>query len=504
MAALEGLERQVAGALLRAGYSGGDHTLVVAVSGGPDSSALIHSLYRLRDRHRLRLHVAHLNHNFRGEEAYADARFVSALAQDLGLDATVEERDVLAYQRARHISSFEQAAREIRYAFLAEVAESTGADAVVTGHTADDVAETVLLHILRGAGIHGLRGMSELSPWPWPLHGGRLRLFRPLLRATRADTLSYCHDLGQEYRNDSGNYMPLFTRNRVRHSLLPQLASEYNPKIRESLVRLARIAALDLDFMEGEISRLWPQVATERDGAVDFNRSALTSLHPALQMLLLRKGYALLMGNTSRLEERHLDAMADLAGANITNRILDLPRGLKLHRSYNHLRLSRGGGLPCPFPALDGEHYVSMPSVGELETTSMAGPWRVTLRLIESSKIAVGGNPPVLGSDLAESSSGHDAWSACMDRRALGDWLRVRVRQPGDRFQPLGMEGKKKLQDFFTDDKVPREWRDRVPVLVAQQGIAWVVGYRIAHWARVGPSQSSPGAVIMITFEQSM
>ena len=492
---------QVAGALLRAGYSKGGHTLVVAASGGPDSSALVHCLHRLRDTHRLRLHVAHLNHNFRGEEAYADARFVAALAKELGLDATVEERDVLAFQRARHISSFEQAAREIRYAFLAEVAESTGAAAVATGHTADDVAETVLLHILRGTGIHGLRGMSELSPWPWPLHGRQLHLFRPLLRVTKADTLSYCHDLGQEYRDDSGNYMPVFTRNRVRHRLLPHLASEYNPKVRESLIRLARTAALELDYMEGEISRLWPQVAAERQGAVEFNRSALTSLHPALQMLMLRKAYAVVTGNTSKLEERHLDAMAELAGGNITNRILDLPRGLKLHRSYNDLQLSRDAALSCPFPELDGEHSVSMPSVGELKKTSIVGSWLVTLRLIESSGIAVGGDHSVLGSETAKSLSGQDSWSAYLDRRALGDWLRVRVRQPGDRFQPLGMEGKKKLQDFFTDDKVPRGWRDRVPVLVAEQGIAWVVGYRIAHWARVVASESGTGDALMVTFE---
>ena len=501
MAAVDELERQVTGALLRAGYSGGGHTLVVAVSGGPDSTALLQSLYRLRDKHQLRIHVAHLNHNFRGEEAYADARFVSALAQDLGLDATVEHRDALDYQRARHISSFEQAARELRYDFLADVAENIGADAVVTGHTADDVAETVLMHILRGAGLHGLRGMSELSSWPWPRRGDQLRLFRPLLRATKADTSSYCDALGQEYRNDSGNYMPRFTRNRVRHCLLPQLASEYNPKVRESLVRLARTAALELDYLEGEISRLWPQVVAERDGALDFNRAVLTSLHPALQMLLLRKAYAYVMGNTQRLEERHLDAMAELAEGNFAYRILDLPGGLKLHRSYNQLQLSRDAVLPCPFPVLDGEHSLSMPSVGDSERTSLAGPWRVTLRLIEPLEFALGGSPPVLGSEPATISTGRESWSAYMDPKALGDRLRVRVRQPGDRFQPLGIEGKKKLQDFFTDDKVPRDWRDRVPLLVAQQGIAWVVGYRIAHWARVEPSQSSSWKVIMVTFD---
>ena len=235
MAALEGLEEHVSSALLRAGYSGGDRFLVVAVSGGPDSSALVHCLYRLMDRHRLRLHLAHLNHNFRGEEAYADARFVADLAQELGLDATVAERDVLKFQQERHISSFEQAAREIRYEFLAEVAKSIGANAVATGHTSDDVAETVLLHILRGSGIHGLRGMSELSPWPWPSYRGQLHLFRPLLQATKSETRGYCQALGVAFRSDSGNYLPRFSRNRVRHDLLPQLASEYNPKVRESV-----------------------------------------------------------------------------------------------------------------------------------------------------------------------------------------------------------------------------------------------------------------------------
>ena len=500
MSALDGLERLVAGALQRAGYSGVDASLVVAVSGGPDSVALVRCLYRLRDSHRLRLHLAHLNHNFRGEEAYADARFVGDLAQKLGLDATVEERDVLAYQRDRHISSFEQAAREIRYAFLAEVAESSASQAVVTGHTADDVAETVLLHILRGTGIHGLRGMSELSPWPWPLQSDQLKILRPLLRAAKTDTLGYCHTIGQEYRSDSGNDMPRFTRNRVRHQLLPQLGSEYNPKVRESLLRLARIADLELDYMEGEVARLWPQVAAQGDGAVDFDRPALASLHPALQKLMLRQAYSRVVGNTLRLEESHLDAMAGLTQGHKADGILDLPGGFKLHRSYDQMRLSREDAMPCPFLPLDQEHSLVLPSQGELEKTSQAGPWQVTLRLIESSEVPVFGNSPTLRRGPLMDSSGYDTWSAYLDREALDDWLRIRVRQPGDRFQPLGMEGMKKLQDFFTDERVPRGWRDRVPLLVAERGIAWVVGYRIANWARVENRKSGAGKAIMVKF----
>ena len=162
------LESQAAAALVRAGFSGNESLLVVGVSGGPDSSALLHCLSRLSPQHGLALHAAHLNHDFRGEEAEEDARFAAALACSLGIPATVEQRDVTEHQKQRRISSFEQAARELRYSFLAEVAEETGASAVAVGHTSDDLAETVLLHILRGSGTQGLRGMSESSPWPFP------------------------------------------------------------------------------------------------------------------------------------------------------------------------------------------------------------------------------------------------------------------------------------------------------------------------------------------------
>ncbi|MEK7814959.1 MAG: tRNA lysidine(34) synthetase TilS, partial [Chloroflexota bacterium] len=283
MAVSARLERLVAAALRRGGYSGNNTTLVVAVSGGPDSSALLYSLHRLGEQHRLRLHVAHLNHDFRGEEAEADARFVTALAQELGLPVTVSKRDPVEYQRQRRISSFEQAARELRYAFLADVATEAGAAAVALGHTADDLAETVLLHLLRGSGLHGLRGMAELAPWPWPTAAPGLSMFRPLLQATKAETVAYCQELGRDYRQDTGNYLGRFTRNRVRHDLLPRLAAEYNPRVGEALTRLARTAALELDYLEEEVDRVWPQVATAAEGAVSFHRAGLASLHPALQ-----------------------------------------------------------------------------------------------------------------------------------------------------------------------------------------------------------------------------
>ena len=479
------LESQAANALVRAGLSGNGAILVVGVSGGPDSSALLHCLSRLSERHCLRLHAAHLNHDFRGEEAEEDARAAAALAAGLGIPATVEQRDVAEHQKQRRISSFEHAARELRYSFLAEVAEETGSSGVAVGHTSDDLAETVLLHILRGTGIQGLRGMSESSPWPFPGNNSSLRLFRPLLTVTRADTESYCRELGHQYREDTGNLLYRFTRNRVRHNLMPLLAAEYNPRVRESLVRLSRTAALESEYLTAEVERVWRQAAEEGDDAVVFDRAALADLHPALQKLLFRKAYACLTGDTRRLGERHLEAMAELTRTAKTGRGADLPNGLRFQRHYDSLRLSRHSEAAGPFPKLQGVYRLDIPSLEAGEAVHQAGPWRVTLQR-DASFVPGEGEEPGLG-----------PWAAYLDPEALEQPLEVRTRRPGDRIQPLGMSGEKKLQDFFSDARVPRECRDRVPLLVARRGIAWVVGYRIADWTRV----KADGAAVRVTFE---
>ncbi len=490
------LESQVAEALVRAGFSGNGSLLVVGISGGPDSSALLQCLARLRQQHGLALHAAHLNHDFRGEEAEEDARFAAALAASLGVPATVEQRDVTEVQRQHRISSFEHAARELRYSFLAQVAEETRAAGVAVGHTSDDLAETVLMHILRGSGIQGLRGMSECSSWPFPGNNGDLRLFRPLLKVTRADTEDYCRALGHPYREDTGNLLYRFTRNRVRRHLMPLLRSEYNPQVRESLVRLSRTAALESDYLAAEIQRVWPQVADEKEDAVVFDRRALAALHPALQKLLFRKGYAGLTGDARRLGEGHLTAMAELAQSSKAGRSLDLPNGLRFQRSYDSLRLSWFPDATCPFPELRGEYSLPLPAEAR-EAVHRAGPWRVALRWETSFLPNVdvpGGNP---GTGAA---AGQASWSACFDPNALEPPLEVRARRPGDRIQPLGMSGEKKLQDLFSDARIPREWRDRAPLLVSRRGIAWVVGYRIAEWAKVKANGGAPGA-LRVKFE---
>ena len=459
---MELLEARVKAALERAGYTGDANLLVVAVSGGADSLALLHSLVCLRETSDLRLHMAHLDHNFR-EEAKEDARFVTQVAGQLGLPATVEHADPMAYMKEMGISSFEEAAREVRYEFLARVARDTGAVAVALGHTADDLAETVLMHIIRGSGVHGLRGMEEVSRWEGRSGGQGAILFRPLLEVSKREAEAYCRGRGIAFREDPGNRLLRFTRNRVRHQLLPSL-EEYNPKVREALVRLAHSASLEVDFLEKEIDRAWPTVTSEEGGAIALDSRLLASLHPIIQRLVIRRAYERLAGNTRRLEETHLKAAAQLIGAP-AGRTIALPKGLHLHSGYGQLFMGTETAAHCPFPALDGEHQLRLPDTGDQTITKVSG-WSVTT------------GPP------GPSDAAGEPFAGCLDLEAIGERLWVRARRSGDRFQPLGMEAEKKLQDFYVDEKVPRAWRDRIPLVVSERGIAWVVGYRVAQWAR--------------------
>ena len=495
------VERLASDSLSRCGfspeYSGeGATPLVVGVSGGPDSTALLYCLYRIRKAWGLQLHVAHLNHDFRGEEADADAEFVTNLAVELDLPVTVEKRDPIAYQRERGISSFEQGARELRYAFLSNVATSIGATAVAVAHTADDLAETVLLHILRGSGLHGLRGMTEQAPWPWPVNLPQLRLLRPLLEATKAETVAYCNSLGRSFRVDTGNALPRFTRNRVRQSLLPLLAEEYNPRIQESLVRLAHTASLELDFLERETDAIWHQVLIDNEegdaGFVSLHRQALSKLHPALRRMVLRRAYILVAGDARRLRESHLRAMAESAGSRSSGQTLQLPGDWRLHVTYDFLRLSKNPALDCPYPPLPGEYPVSLPqSTGAVALTRLEG-WNISIQIVTAS-----GPEQITQAQPFTAYFGLGAF----DPEALDRGLRIRSRQPGDRFQPLGMTHQKKLQDFFTDARTPESWRDRVPLLVADRGIAWVVGHRIAEWARVRTPAGDQDQMYAVSFQ---
>ena len=434
--------------------------IVVAVSGGPDSLALLLLLAKLREALGLTLHVAHLDHGLRGSSARADALFVEETATRLGISSTLGVENVKSYRSERGLS-LEEAAREVRYSFLSRVASEMRSNAVALGHTADDQAETILMHILRGSGLTGLAGMSTLSHRPSSQHKERIALLRPLLSVPRSETEAYCRFRGVTPRDDRTNRSLEFTRNRTRLELLP-LLSGYNPRIRESLQRLGASAALDQDYIIGEARQTLDELSTPDGSAIRIERRGFASMHPALKRHLLRLAYQQLTGSVDGLEHSHVEAMIRSTEAG-TGRSVDLPGRLVFSVGYDTLSLSADGRSSADTSALVEEYPLSIPGV-----TRTHG-WNVTARLMANA-----GGPLDTG-----------AYSALLDAERASQTLHVRGRRPGDRFTPLGMTGAKKLQDFMVDARIPAGSRDGVSLVVSEKGIVWVVGHRIADWAKV-------------------
>jgi tRNA(Ile)-lysidine synthase len=477
--AVEGVHRRVKTALVESGLSG--RRIVVAVSGGPDSLALLHALHHLRED----LHGGHLNHGLRGEASNADAVFVAETFRRLDIPLAVEAADVRTY-RQKHGLSLEEAARDLRHEFLARIAAQTNADAIALGHTAEDQAETVLMHIIRGSGLTGLRGMRVVTRRNY--NGTDTLLVRPLLEVSRSETVAYCRALNLEPRQDESNMSLALTRNRVRRELLPTLEG-FNPSIRGALIRLSRSAAEAADYIEGEIDTLGREIVRMDENGVVLGRRGFARLAPAIQSHLLRRAMLTAKGDLADVEQKHVVDMARLMSGP-TGKSLDLPGGVRFSVGYHEARLTRSRLDQCPLPALKGEQSIRIS--GE---TLLPG-WRIVARLSgqrgQDTAEPTKAQAPGLRTDDTSTEStdfgqglSPTSYSAVLDRDSLGGSLWVRSRIPGDRFQPLGMSQSKKLQDFLVDSKIPRQWRDRVPLVISPRGIVWVVGWRIAEWAKV-------------------
>jgi tRNA(Ile)-lysidine synthase len=449
--------------------------LVVAVSGGPDSVCLLHILLGLKDQLPIELHIAHLNHRLRGVDSQNDAQYVSELARKLGIPSIIEERDVKAYRTKQHLT-LEEAAREVRYGFLHEVVKSLGAVAVAVGHTRDDNVETILMHLIRGTGTRGLRGLQPASRWPSSgKASGSMAVLRPLLNITREETAGYCREHNLVPRIDKTNHSLSLIRNRVRLKLLPELRC-YNPRIDDALLRMARIAGDEYDFLNKEGNRLWRNIAEERDNAIVLNKRKLLRQTPALQRYLLRMTMEKTIGNLKDIETRHVEEMLDTLEKKSGTTII-LPGSLVFAVEYDRYLLAQDPAALCPFPVLEKEFRLNVP--GE---TKISG-WHITATLSPHT-----GDLTTAGIENYHSQETKQqviSLSACLDYDKIRGKLTIRSYQPGDRFQPLGLGQTKKVGQFMVDARIPRWWRDRVPIISSSEHIIWVAGWRIDERVRI-------------------
>jgi tRNA(Ile)-lysidine synthase len=420
--------------------------VIVAVSGGPDSVTLLVILSRLLPRLGIHLTAAHFDHMLRGSrEAQGDLELVAGVSETLGVGLVTGRADVRAEAR-RERRSLEDAARRLRYAFLAEQSPLVDASCVVTGHTMDDQAETVLLHLIRGSGLDGLVGMRPRSAWPF---GPGPEVARPLLCLRRADTEKYCLELGVRPRHDPTNEALTATRNKIRHQILPQLRS-LNPRVVESIGRLSQSLSEDSLYLNHAARQSFRESATSHKGAIRIQRSNLTSADPAISSRWVRLAAEKLDGSDAGIEAVHIDAVREIAAKG--GGTVFLPNGLRAVANSRFLVVRRGEPETARPVA---ETSLKIPG------TTRAGGWCISAQLVPPPAT------PPRGSRC----------EAYLDADKTGSNLTVRSRRPGDRLRPLGLGGDKKLQDILVDAKVPAAKRDGVPLICRPDGIIWVAGH---------------------------
>jgi tRNA(Ile)-lysidine synthase len=417
--------------------------VVVAVSGGPDSVCLLDTLHALSAELGISLHVAHLDHCFRGEESAEDALFVEKLARTLGLPVTVGKVDVPAYCRERGLSP-QAGARKVRYGFLQQVVRDAGASRLATGHTADDQAETLLMRLLRGAGVSGLSAIPPV----------RQNIIRPLIEVTREEVLEHLRARGLDFRTDPSNAKQVYTRNRIRMEVLPVL-KRFNPRIVGTLAAEAAFLRDEDEAMEAHCAAVAAGIITEDRNAVTVKRPEFLAQLPALRRRLLRKALALAGVDPAGLSLVRTDEALAFMNTARSGRTMHPVRGLCLERQYDRFLIG---------PAAAANSFSRMLAVPGLTAVPELG---LDVELF----VAKGAT--------ADKDAENYLWQANFDYDKISPYLTLRNRRPGDRFCPSGMGGRhKKLQDFFVDGKVPRLQRDRVPLLCAGENILWLVGLR--------------------------
>jgi len=442
-----------------------DQPIVVGVSGGPDSLCLMSVLRKTGHR----VIVAHFNHKLR-PDADTDANLVEQTAARLNLVSVIESGDVRGYADEEKLS-LEEAARNMRYLFLMQQAHRFKAQAVAVGHTADDQVETVLMHFIRGAGLAGLKGMNYRTI----IHtfDPQIPIVRPLLDMWREETTVYCAANGFRPRHDPSNASLDFLRNRLRHLLIPTLES-YNPRFREVVWRTARALAGDYQIVSNVLDEAWKTcVVQESAGFIAFDSAALTRQPVGLQRSLVRRAINHIHPETLDLSyatlERASNFIADPDAHHHAR--LDLTGGVHLLREGLIIYVVTGNvTLPIErWPQMpDQSNTISLKIPSQI---TLAGGWKLSCERWSIASLA-----------MEQARSNEDPFQVWVDSNGISDALELRVRQEGDRFEPLGMDGHEmKLSDFFINVKLPQRARERWPLLCVGERVVWVPGYRPAH-----------------------
>ena len=458
--------------------------VIAGCSGGPDSMCLLHLLMQLKEPLELTIRVVHLEHGFRGAASEEDARYVEGFCQTHGIDCVIRRENVREQAKRAGISE-ETAGREARYRlFFAEKerlerelrtkscpTEEPGPKVkIAVAHNKNDQAETILMRIMRGTGLEGLCGM-ELSRGDG--------IIRPLLTTDRSQIEAYCEEMGLCPRRDYTNEQADYTRNRIRLELIPYMKDYFNENVEDALLRLGRIASETQKMVRHQVKRI-KETEGKSELSYGTDRRALIRLDDGLRHAVIRDILKEL-GLTANVSSVHLQRIDDLLKSRSASGSVDLPKGYSVGVSYDSVQWNS-------------------PSAGSADETSEGAVGRITVR----EELRSGGNGLSMIRELSGNIKCFDgdkirAVLRCGEEPVSGDMLTVRFRKPGDVIRPLGSPGRKKLQDWFVDRKIPRQMRDRVPLVCIGSEVLWIVGHQISENYKV---EEQTKRLIFVEFHQ--
>lgn len=449
--------------------------ILIAVSGGPDSVALLYALHHLSSCLSLKLGVAHVNHQLRAEYAEMDEQFVQSLAQQIDVPFYLKKCDVRHYAKTNRLS-LEDAARKVRYDFFSNTLKKNGYSRVATAHHLDDNAELILMNLIRGSGKSGISGIPPIR---------QKIIIRPLIQVSRKEIMAFLSENKLPYRLDQTNQDLSFTRNRIRHRLIPELQSCYNPKIMEAVNRMSSIIQPEEEWIENmvdhETSRL---IVSSCDQSIQISISGFIEKPMPLQRRIARKITQKVKGNLQKITLRHIDEILLLLSKAIDNSQLHLPENLLVNISGNHAcwTIRKRDARPLKKQPKKPDDLAFCYTISDMDGSPKTVMIHETGVKIQFSILS--------RTDIFEPNQQYKN-VALMDMNQIHFPLTIRNCMPGDRFTPLGMTGSQKISKYFINHKVPRKDRAGSPLLLSVNRIIWLAGYQIDDSIKITPETNT-------------
>lgn len=437
-----------------------DNNIIVGVSGGADSMCLLHLLKELSRDYPFKLTVVHINHGIRGKEADEDAAYVRDICKAWDIPCRIYAVDIKEEALKRKCSE-EETGRAIRYEIFEKVRLETGGAKIAVAHNMNDQAETVLMQLFRGSGMKGLGGIS-------PVRGN---IIRPLLEFTRDEIESYCIQNQIQYRQDYTNALNIYTRNKIRNELIPFIQENFNPNIVKTLYNMSILLREEESFLNEQAqAHLKCCVKEEKDQLLILDNHVFNTYHPILKKRIIRAVIERLSGHLRNIDSNHILDVIELSTKG-TGKKLCLPNAIIVKRQYEDLIFQVGEKIFEDFC-----YNIPIPSnlwIKELNA-------RLETKLLDKENFNL---------------SLYNTCTKSFDYDKIENGLQIRTKKPGDRI--ILKNGTKKLKDFFIDEKIPRDERNKIPLLADGNKILWVIGYRYSDAYKI---TSSTGKVLQVQF----